>query len=117
LTGALLQALGVETQVVVQVSFAELKRGDLLLLCSDGLSSKLTSEELWGIVTQATDPGNACRWLIEAAKERGGDDNITTIVARFDGEGLPRPSSAEEIPICREFPAPWKWSIWPWGKP
>ena len=116
LSSVLLQALGVEAQVIVPVSFAELKRGDLVLLCSDGLSNKLTSEEMWEIVTQVTDPENACRSLIEAAKERGGDDNITAIVARVDGEGILPPSSAEEIPICQEFRSVWQWSIWPWRK-
>ena len=92
-----LQALGVEAEVNVALSACPLLRHDYLLLCSDGLFTHVTDAELQYIVAEAKIPAYACRLLIELANARGGQDNITVIVARFDGAGLYDPYPHNDI--------------------
>ncbi len=58
--------------------------GDILLLCSDGLSDPAGDEAIAEILGQTSDPEAACDRLVELALQRGGPDNITAIVARYD---------------------------------
>lgn len=98
----ILQALGVQGDVDVVFSFDGLKRGDWLILCSDGLSGKLEAEEMRDILEKCSKPQEACRQMITMARERGGEDNITAVVAKFEGERLSLPSP-EEIPVSHQF--------------
>jgi serine/threonine protein phosphatase PrpC len=85
----ILQALGTRADVVVAMTSIELCRDDHLLLCSDGLSNKVAAEEMRDLVTRSGDDlSGACRRLIELANSRGGEDNITILVASFDGDSL-----------------------------
>ncbi len=84
----ILQALGPDPKVKVDLTHQEVRRGDILLLCSDGLSGQVKKEEIAKIVTGSKDLGAACEQLIALANERGGPDNITVVIARFDGDGL-----------------------------
>jgi PPM family protein phosphatase len=92
----ILQALGPDPHVKVDLTRQELRKGDVLVMCSDGLSGLVKKEEILDIVTQATDLVTACKELIEQANSRGGPDNITCIVARFGG-GLPDPDGTEPL--------------------
>lgn len=85
----ILQALGTQPHLNAEVTAIALCRGDFLLLCSDGLSNKVQDLEMQSIVLTSPSLDAACRALIDLANERGGEDNITVIVARFDGESLP----------------------------
>ena len=98
----ILQALGALKQVEVVVSVVELKRGDCAVLCSDGLSGKVDPEEIAGILQGTAVADEACRQLIDLAKQRGGEDNITVIIAKFDGEKLPLPAP-DEVPTYTEL--------------
>lgn len=111
----ILQALGVQKRVDVALSCAELRRGDWVVLCSDGLSGKADAEELRGVLEKCTGPQEACQQMIAIARDRGGEDNITVIVVKFDGEGLPLPSPAE-IPAYQELKQQNGWRFWPWGR-
>ena len=84
----ILQALGASPTVVVELTYIELSRGDRLLLCSDGLHGMVPDEEIAQILAAGSDPSATCVQLIERAKELGGHDNVTTVVAFLDGEGL-----------------------------
>ncbi len=84
----ILQALGPDPKVKVDLTYQEVRRGDILVLCSDGLSGQVKKEEIAKIVTAAPDLSTACDRLIALANERGGPDNITVVIARFDGDGL-----------------------------
>jgi protein phosphatase len=84
----ILQALGTAEAVQVDLTFAELRRGDVLMMCSDGLSGMIRDSEIAETLTNVPDPVEACRVLIDDANQAGGHDNITVIVAVFDGEGL-----------------------------
>jgi protein phosphatase len=85
----ILQALGTAETVQVDLTFVDLQRGDRLLLCSDGLSGMVRADELREVLVSYKDSLEACRELTERANRAGGHDNITVIVAEFDGAGLP----------------------------
>ncbi|MCK4689435.1 MAG: serine/threonine-protein phosphatase, partial [Candidatus Marinimicrobia bacterium] len=78
----ILQAVG-SGNIQPDISSEKLENGDVLLLCSDGLSGKVGGEEMLRIVEKHS-PTNACKELVNLANERGGDDNITVTVIRVD---------------------------------
>jgi protein phosphatase len=84
----ILQALGTADTVQVDLTFCELRRGDTLLLCSDGLSGMVRFDDIREVLRNTTEPIDACKLLTERANQAGGHDNITVIVVQFDGEGL-----------------------------
>jgi PPM family protein phosphatase len=84
----LLQAIGQEEYLQVACSSMRVKNGDIFLLCSDGLSGKLTENEIKQIVKAAPSLNVAAQQLINTAKERGGEDNITVILVLLEGEDL-----------------------------
>ncbi|HEX9283413.1 MAG TPA: Stp1/IreP family PP2C-type Ser/Thr phosphatase [Gemmatimonadales bacterium] len=89
----ILQALGPDARVKVDLTHQEVRRGDILVLCSDGLSGQVKKDEIADIVLRERDLQAACDKLIALANERGGPDNITVVIARFEGDGL-RPAGA-----------------------
>ncbi len=91
----ILQALGPDPRVKVDLSRQSLRRGDTLILCSDGLSGVVKREEFAQMVAQSPDLPSLCSALIDLANERGGPDNVTVVTARFDGEGLPAADSGD----------------------
>lgn len=94
LRNIILQALGAQKELVPVAGHAELRRGDVLLLCSDGLSGKLRAEDMQRIVAETGDDlAAACDQLINEANARGGEDNITVVLARFTGDDLAAPGS------------------------
>ncbi len=99
----ILQALGPDARVKVDLTHQEVRQGDILVLCSDGLSSQVKKEEIAQRVSRERDLRTACDALIALANERGGPDNITVIIARFDGDGL-RPAAANEAVGHQVYP-------------
>src|SRR5688500_680442 len=99
----ILQALGAQTELTPATARIQLRQGDVLLLCSDGLSGKLRNEEIRQIVSDSSDDLTAaCDALVAAANDRGGEDNITVVLAKFSGEDL-QDSAGDRITI--ELPA------------
>jgi PPM family protein phosphatase len=94
----ILQALGATHEIDVVVSYLPLRADDIVLLCSDGLSGKMMTEEMAALVAQAADLREACDKLIELANERGGEDNITVLLARVTGEHLAAPDNEAVAP-------------------
>jgi PPM family protein phosphatase len=84
----ILQALGTSDSVQVDLTFVELRRGDVLMLCSDGLSGMVRADEIREVLDTVSEPLEACKLLTEKANQAGGHDNITCIVAKFDGPGI-----------------------------
>ena len=98
----ILQALGAQTELLPATARIQLRNGDVLLLCSDGLSGKLRNDEIRQIVSASTDDlGAACTALIAEANNRGGEDNITVVLAKFTGEEL---RDAKDDRITVELP-------------
>jgi len=102
----ILQALGTADTVQVDLTFCELRRGDRLLLCSDGLSGMVRFEDIREALRSMPEPIDACKSLTERANQAGGHDNITVIVAEFDGEGLREPDPNGEPLKYRKYSLP-----------
>lgn len=119
----ILQALGPEPRVKVDLTHQPLRKGDLLVLCSDGLSGQVKRDEIGELYARHPGLPELCSALIDLANERGGPDNITCIAARFDGEGLEasdgnagvghqvypldeHESTTEPVPVYKGSPAP-----------
>jgi protein phosphatase len=80
----LLQAIGTKDRVEIALDGVGLAPGDTLLLCSDGLSNKVTRDDLAKALAEP-DLGSAARGLVALANERGGEDNITVVLCRASG--------------------------------
>ena len=93
----ILQALGPEPTINVDLTHQTVRRGDTLVLCSDGLSGQVTKDEIAAVVRDEPALVKACNRLIDRANEVGGPDNITVILARFDGPGLQAPAEDDEV--------------------
>lgn len=79
----ILQALGPEEAVVPELTRDRLRDGDVVVLCSDGLSNQVSSTEIAKLVAEKQDLGALSTALIERALETGAPDNVTVVVARF----------------------------------
>src|SRR5881394_1244516 len=93
----ILQALGVQEHVEVVLSQVELRRGDVAVLCSDGLHGPVSDEEMLSILIGEPNLQKAGEGLIQKALDRDGPDNITVVLARFDGEGLAPPGPDDKV--------------------
>jgi protein phosphatase len=93
----ILQALGPEPRIRVDLTHQELRRGDRLVLCSDGLSGQVRGEEIAALAGSSDDLADACARLVGLANERGGPDNITVVIAQLEGDGLRPPDAAAEV--------------------
>jgi protein phosphatase len=101
----ILQALGAQNELTPATARIQIRRGDMLLLCSDGLSGKLRNEEIRQIVADAESLSAACDALVAEANRRGGEDNITVVLARFTGDELGDPNDDRitvELPPMEE---------------
>ena len=87
----LIQALGASPVVEVAVTSVEIWHDDHLLICSNGLSNKIASDEISLVIQQSANLTDACDALIELANLRGGEDNITVMLARISGAAQSRP--------------------------
>jgi protein phosphatase len=72
---------GDEPGVRVELHSLDLHPGDVILLCSDGLTEMVPEEAIAAVVREEADPRRACERLVEEANRRGGEDNVTVIVA------------------------------------
>ncbi|MDX2056561.1 MAG: protein phosphatase 2C domain-containing protein [Gemmatimonadales bacterium] len=117
----ILQALGPDARIRVDVTFQDVTLGDTLILCSDGLSGQIKRDEIGALVNELGDVERICERLIAIANERGGPDNITAVVVRFGGDlpeaaahhqfgyqpyPLPEPEPSGERPAVAAPPAP-----------
>lgn len=80
----ILQALGSEDTLDVVHQIADLEAGDMLLLCTDGLSGVVTNPDIEGRLRRGGDLARVVTDLIQAAEDRGGPDNITVLLGRVD---------------------------------
>ena len=96
------QCLGAEGLQAVQVSevAGELYQGDLLLLCSDGLTGEVSEEDIAALLGEEVPIGEKAQRLIDKANDNGGSDNITValIPAPATAERKPEPRATRKIP-------------------
>ena len=95
------RALGVEPEVPVDLFIEEPVAGDRYLLCSDGLPRELSDDHIAALLRRLADPQEAARELVEEAKRRGGNDNITVVVVDVvEAAGAPRPADPVAAPVA-----------------
>jgi protein phosphatase len=73
-----------ETGMEIFVGKADLQAGDVMLLCSDGLTEMVADDRIAKILAAEREPRVACERLVAEANKEGGKDNVTVIVARFE---------------------------------
>jgi serine/threonine protein phosphatase PrpC len=74
------RALGVDSDVEVDTQTIELREGDRILLCSDGLTSMVDQDSIAEVLNDRADPQDASELLVQLANDAGGEDNITAVV-------------------------------------
>jgi protein phosphatase len=103
------RALGTEAEVEVDTRTLELAPGDLILLCSDGLSAMVRDDEIARLLGESDlDPYQAAETLVRAANAAGGEDNVTVVVFEVI-EGTPRttpPAATEARPETTPIAGP-----------
>lgn len=83
----LTRAIGTDLAIDVDVTMVSCEPGDTLLLCTDGLTNKLTDEEIKTIIQSAQAIDDAGKQLIEEANARGGEDNISLVLINEQAGG------------------------------
>jgi serine/threonine protein phosphatase PrpC len=105
----ILQALGPEEAIKVDITRQQLRKGDTLVLCSDGLSGLVRDFEIAEAVAEERDLRALCARLITTANSKGGPDNITVVAARFEGAALTAAGHDDEVghqafPVVEDTP-------------
>ena len=96
LKNVILQALGAQNEIYPVSARVQPHKSDVFLLCSDGLSNKVDAANMQRIVLENIDHLEmACAQLVKEANERGGEDNITVVIAKFNGEDLTDPEGED----------------------
>lgn len=90
------RALGPEPDVEVDTRTYRAQDGDVLLLCSDGLTSMISEQRIAELLAAAGDLGEAGRTLVDAANDAGGRDNITVVLVRLEAVAAGAPPTAAE---------------------
>ncbi|MEX2587730.1 MAG: Stp1/IreP family PP2C-type Ser/Thr phosphatase [Actinomycetota bacterium] len=93
------RALGVDSDVEVDVYMLDFEPGDRVMLCSDGLFGMVEDDLIASVLTEQSDPQKAAEQLCAAAVKAGGNDNVTTVVVDFPRQAAPAaagPPAAEQ---------------------
>lgn len=96
------RALGVDSDVEVDVYVLDFKPHDRVLLCSDGLFGMVDDDLIASVLTDQSDPQRAADQLCEAAVKAGGNDNVTTVIVDFLQQGR---RAAAAAPLTEQQPA------------
>ena len=110
----LTRALGVSADVTVDLWRIQPVRGDRFLLCSDGLTNELDSDQISEVLSSVADPGKAAQLLVQAARTHGGSDNITAVVIDVV-VGDADDSAPAVAAVAPDFTAPPSWPPAPPG--
>jgi serine/threonine protein phosphatase PrpC len=103
----LTRALGVDTVVDVDDDTVQVRPGDRLLLCTDGLTSMVSEEEIEEVLRTVPDPLDAAQRLVRMANEAGGVDNTTVVVLDFsddDAAAEPNEHATSTRPVIAPVP-------------
>jgi PPM family protein phosphatase len=84
LQSVLLRALGTQPEIEVDVEEHTLFPGDILVLCSDGLTRMVAEQEIVATLQSESDPARAAEKLVAQANENGGADNVTVVVVNME---------------------------------
>jgi PPM family protein phosphatase len=105
------RAIGLEPAVAVDLETIDLRAGDRVLFCSDGLTDMLREPEIGDILRDERDPDAAAQQLVDAANAAGGSDNITVLVIDIEDDrsgdaDAPEPPADADADAVDETPAP-----------
>lgn len=96
LKNVILQALGAQNEIYPVSARLVPNKNDVVLLCSDGLSNKVSAASMQKVVTENLESlSEACAALVTEANENGGEDNITVVLAKLTGDHLPEPEGED----------------------
>jgi protein phosphatase len=99
LKNVILQALGAQNEIYPVSARLTPSQNDVLLLCSDGLSNKVSAANMQKHIVENLDHlEQACAGLVTEANENGGEDNITVIIAKLSGDSLTE-AEADEVKL------------------
>ena len=87
------RALGTDEDVQIDTFSLDARPDDVLLLCTDGLNTMVSEQDIAGALASPTTAADMARRLVRAALKAGGEDNVTAVVVRF---GAVVPAGAEE---------------------
>jgi protein phosphatase len=91
------RALGTDAKVDVDAFTFEAQPDDVILLCSDGLTTMVTDEEIVAIVGEAKSLEHAAKQLVKAANRRGGEDNVTVVLFALEAS---EPEALEDTVVA-----------------
>ncbi len=100
--GAILQAVGVAADVEPSLSLAHLRRGDRIVLCSDGLHGLLDDDIIQKALLDGNELAGSVDLLINCARIAGGSDNISCVLIEIQGARF-APAQPNETPTFHEF--------------
>ena len=104
------RGVGIEETVEPEFRRENLEAGDLILICTDGLTTMVEDAEIAGMLyapsLRAATPERIAETLVDAANRRGGSDNITVLAIRVPGERAADEESTQEMTPTREYNAP-----------
>jgi protein phosphatase len=98
------RALGIEPGVEVDMYPVELQEGDRVLLCSDGLTGMVRTEDIAAILQREPDPQRAANALVDEANKAGGEDNITVVLLDVVADDSPAAVVADDSPAAEVLP-------------
>jgi protein phosphatase len=99
LKNVILQALGAQNEIYPVSARLTPSQNDVLLLCSDGLSNKVSAANMQKLVVENIDKLElACAELVKEANENGGEDNITVVLAKLSGDDL-KTAETDEVKL------------------
>ncbi len=93
----ILQAIGTSATVRAALYRVALCKHDRLLLCSDGLSSYVDARDILAAARGSAGLSSLCAQLVALANGKGGEDNVTVVLAEFDGQELHEPEDGLEL--------------------
>ena len=95
----ILRAVGIKPRVELDSTAFDVQEGDIVLICSDGLSRMVEDREIARIAASSSDPGSVASALVDRANELGGKDNVTVVAVRVGPASVPsRPVHARLAP-------------------
>jgi len=99
--GMVLRTVGVQEAVELERTAFQVEAGDVVLLCTDGLTRMVTDKQICAILRKAPDVESAASALVAAANENGGVDNVTVVVIHVGELPLPISDLERERPVMR----------------
>ena len=88
---------GHEPGVLVEMHKLDLEAGDVVLLCSDGLTEMVPDARIAAILQEEREPRRACERLVAEANDLGGKDNITVLVACFEATASAASTKGDQL--------------------